>query len=105
MTREKKFTSGAMVAYPQRGAPGHCHAAQVFGPNGDTICVIEPTADEAEASATATLFAASSELLAAVEAIIDRVNSQEVNSEIRRFLPGQLIDAEIALMKAYGETK
>ena len=42
-----------MAAYthaPQKGEPGHCFCAQVFGPDGKAVLTVESTADPAEAT-------------------------------------------------------
>ena len=39
----------------QKGTINHCFKAQVWKPNGDSLCVINATEDENEASATAEL--------------------------------------------------
>ena len=41
----KKYTCSR-----QRGTKGHCFQAQVFRPDGTSLCAIEPTDDENEAS-------------------------------------------------------
>jgi len=46
----KKYTCSR-----QRGTKGHCFAAQVWNLNGDSLCTINPTEDENEASNTAEL--------------------------------------------------
>lgn len=42
----------------QRGAPGHCRCAQVFGPDGVAVLTVEPTDDPASASRIAEICAA-----------------------------------------------
>ena len=48
----------------QKGPPGHCFGAQVWGPDGQSVAVIESTDDPANATSFARLFALSPRLLA-----------------------------------------
>lgn len=47
-----KYTASA-----QKGKPGHCYAVQVFGPDGKSVAVIEPTEDATEATVLAGVIA------------------------------------------------
>lgn len=60
---------GPLTYADQKGKPGHCFAAQVFGPNGDSLAIIEATEDAAIASAYAQAFAATPDLMEALESI------------------------------------
>jgi len=60
------YAEGPWTYSKQEGTPGHCFQAQVWGANGHSLAVVEPTADEAVASDTARLMAASGELLEAL---------------------------------------
>lgn len=42
---------------PQKGEPGHCFCAQVFGPGGRAVLTVEPTTDPAEANRIALMCA------------------------------------------------
>ena len=64
---DAKHTSGPWSFSPQKGKPGHCHMAQVWNSAGDALAQIEPTPDEAVATADARLIAASPTLLEALK--------------------------------------
>jgi hypothetical protein len=61
---------GEMTYSHQRGEPGHCFVAQVYGPDGKSVAEIEPTADPTVATGHARRFAASSDMLAALQQIV-----------------------------------
>ncbi len=80
---------------PQTGTPGNCFVAQVFGPDGNSVARIDSTNDEADATAIARLFAASDELLASLELIVDA----------ERLTADGFKRARQAIAKAKGECK
>jgi hypothetical protein len=41
---------GPWTYSPQKGTPGHCFQAQVWGPDGETVLALEPTSDPAVAT-------------------------------------------------------
>lgn len=63
-----QHTPGPWTSSGQRGRPGHCFQAQVWGPDGKSLAVLEPILKSAEASANARLMSASPEML---ESLID----------------------------------
>lgn len=54
--RPEKKRQG-FTAAPQRGTPGHCTVAQVFGPDGRSVLAVESTINPARATAIAELCA------------------------------------------------
>lgn len=67
---DTKFTPGPWSPSEQRGTPGHCTVAQVFGPDGKSLAMIEPTVDASVATANAYLSASSPDLYAALKGAI-----------------------------------
>lgn len=51
-TEANKFTATA-----QKGKPGHCYAAQVFGPDGKSVAHVDPTEDPSDATVLAGVIA------------------------------------------------
>lgn len=49
-TAESATINGRYTAYPQRGTPGHCYLAQVFGPDGKSVATFDSTNDSKHAS-------------------------------------------------------
>ena len=70
---EPKFEYGPFTFCEQNGGKGHCFNAQVFGPDGDSVAIIESTANESEATGLAKLFAAAPDLYEALEALKKQV--------------------------------
>lgn len=64
---DAKHTPGPWSFSPQKGKPGHCHMAQVWNSGGWALAQIEPTPDEAVATADAALIAAAPDLLEALK--------------------------------------
>ncbi len=52
-----KKPKGIYTAAKQKGLPGHCLQAQVFKPNGQSLCSITPTRPASKASKEAELIA------------------------------------------------
>lgn len=50
-------TFGELRFSGQKGQPGHCMVAQVWGPDGRSVAELEPTDDPAVATSYARLFA------------------------------------------------
>lgn len=59
---EFKGTKGDWSSSPQKGIPNHCFQAQVWGPDGKSLALIEPTEDENEASYNAKLISVAPKL-------------------------------------------
>lgn len=53
-----KRVTGLLSCSPQNGTIGHCYQAQLWGPGGDNLAVVEPTKDPAAADDTAARLAA-----------------------------------------------
>jgi len=81
-------TPGPWDFSAQRGEPGNCYNAQVWGPDGDNIATIESTAPQFNATANARLIAAAGtaaqearemgyDPVAAVEALPDWIDELE----------------------------
>lgn len=67
MNTEFKGTKGELSHSKQKGTIGHCHAAQVWDSEGNSLAVIRSTSNEAEASSYAELFAAAPVTLEALQ--------------------------------------
>lgn len=96
-----QHTPGPWSYSPQKGKPGHCLMAQVWGLDGTSLACIEPTEDENEASATALLMTSAPELLELLQiAIMDHQSSHramtEVNKEMGFDPPQQLRWVQVA---------
>ncbi len=112
----QQHTPSPWTYSPQSGTPGHCTLAQVWRPDGKSLTDLEPTADEAEATANARLIASAPDmlqaLLAAQQCIRDMVEAYR--NDCARFVldeavkslrddAGKLVDA--ALKKATDATQ
>jgi len=106
-------TPGPWDFSAQRGEPGNCYNAQVWGPDGDNIATIESTAPQFNATANARLIAAAGtaaqeaaemgyDPVAAVEALpksLKRVHDAIIDLQ-EAHTPGKAEDAEEAAVQA-----
>lgn len=78
---------GPLTYSPQKGKAGHCFAAQVWGPDGKNLAIVEGDNDPAVATAYARLFAASPEMAESIRDILaafDANDSRGIGEEIER---------------------
>jgi len=91
----------------QTGVPGHCDCAQVWDENGKSLAIIEPTADEADATKIAAMMASAPDLVAELSAAIGYMRNAKIDLETGatkataiRTIEGGIKRAEEALGKA-----
>lgn len=91
---------------PQTGVPGHCDCAQVWDENGKSLAIIEPTADEADATKIAVMMAGAPDLVAELGAAIGYMRNAKIDLETGatkataiRTIEGGIKRAEASLAK------
>ena len=99
---DAKHTSGPWSFSPQKGKPGHCHMAQVWNSAGDALAQIEPTPDEAVATADARLIAAAPDLLEALKGIVADDDAGVSLNDQRARWSDRMSAAKAAILKATG---